>query len=92
MTTIKLKTPATIGGKEVKELKFDLNKLTGLDMIKAEQDARDKGDKTPMISLSLQYQIALAARLLSCPVEDLEALNASDFTSLTNEVFSFLFG
>lgn len=92
MVTIQLKKPITIDGKATKELKLDLDKLTGKDMIAAEKEVRVKGDATPSVSLSMLYHAALAARLLGCPVDELETLQGPDFARMTMEVAGFLLG
>ena len=92
MITIQLKKPFMLDGKVTKELKLDLDKLTGKDMIAAEKEVRAKGDTTPSVSLSMLYHAALAARLLGCPVDELEALQGQDFARVTMEVAGFLLG
>lgn len=88
---VKLTKPLTVKGKEVKELDLNFDSLTGNDLVAAEREARAMGDNTPVIALSMQYQAAVAARLIGCPVDDVLALPAKDFKNIVGQASSFLF-
>ena len=90
METIILTKPVNIGGKEVSEISMDFDTLTGNDLIKAESEARAMGDNTPLITASMRYQAAVAARALQCPADDMLALGAKDFTKVIAAVTRFL--
>lgn len=69
---------------------LDLTKVTGRDMLRAEQAARAAGDMTPMISLSMRFQAELAANVMGIKFEDLEEYPADKFTDIVNQVAGFL--
>ena len=73
-----------------KPVTLDLTKLTGRDMLTAEQQARAAGDMTPMINLSMRYQAALAAQVMGIKLDDLMDYPANDFAAITNQVAAFL--
>lgn len=91
MTKIKLTKAINIKGVETKELELDFEKLTGKQLIQAEREVRLKGDQTPSVFLSMNFQAAVAAKLIGIPVDDLEDLPARDFAMLTASVTNFLF-
>lgn len=87
-----LETTLEVNGKEVKDITLDFNKLTGLDLLDAEQEARMAGDTTPVLILSSKYQCMIAARLLGAKYDDIIALPARDFVRITSAVANFLTG
>ena len=62
--TIKLDNKLSVKGKEVTSVVLDFKQLTGRDLIKAEAEVRADGEVTPMLTFSLKYQAALAARMI----------------------------
>ena len=88
--TIKLSKPFNICGKDVTELNFDFDKITGADLTAAEREVRAMGDQTPSVFLSMQFQAAVAAKMLGVPVDDLLAMPASDFKKVVLPVTNFL--
>lgn len=88
---IKLSVPLNKDGNQITELSLDLNKLTGRDMIDAEQEARALGDNT-FHPLSGQKGLAvIAAKATGLVVDDLLSLVAPDFLVVTSTVNNFLF-
>ena len=92
MSKIMLSKPIMIKGEEVKEIELDFEKLTGKQLIAAEREVRAKGDQTPSVFLSMNFQAAVAAKLVGVPVDDIEELPAIDFKNLVLPVANFLLG
>ena len=87
---IKLKKPLTVKGKELKELHLDFDTLTGNDLVQAEKEVRAMGEKSPFLAVSMQYQAAVAAKAIGCPVDDVLALSGKDFTHVMAAAADFL--
>ena len=87
---IKLKKPLTVKGKELKELDLSFDKLTGTDLVQAEMEVRARGEKSPFLMVSMQYQAAVAAKAIGCPVDDVLALSGKDFTRVMTAAADFL--
>lgn len=81
-----------VKGNEVTEIELNFENLTGKQLIKAEREARANGDQTPSVFLSMNFQAAVAAKLIGVPVDDIEDLPATDFRNLVVPVASFLLG
>lgn len=92
MQTIKLKQPIIIKGKEESDIVLDFEQLRGKDLIAAEKDVRAMGDTTPSVFLSMNFQAVIAAKMLGVPVEDIQALPATDFRNIVVPVANFLLG
>lgn len=88
--TIKLDNKLSVKGKEVTSVVLDFKQLTGRDLIKAEAEVRADGEVTPMLTFSLKYQAALAARMIGITYDEVMGMNAVDFSKVTNQVLSFL--
>lgn len=87
---IKLKKPLAVKGKELKELNLDFDKLTGNDLVQAEREVRAMGEKSPFLAVSMQYQAAVAAKAIGCPVDDVLGLSGKDFTRIMAASADFL--
>ena len=88
---IKLSREIEFNGVKHKELNLDLEKLTGNDLIEAEEYLRSKGIMTTgAADYSRNYILSVASRALNIPVEALRGLSAKDFTRLINETLVFL--
>jgi uncharacterized protein YqfA (UPF0365 family) len=97
-----LKKAVTYKGKEYMELEYDLDALTGLDLIKAKkamgsniasQDERTRTEaiaNSIMPSLSMEYQAQVAAIACNVPYGVITALSAGDFSKITYQVSLFL--
>ena len=59
-------------------------------LIKAEAEVRADGEVTPMLTFSLKYQAALAARMIGITYDEVMGMNAVDFSKVTNQVLNFL--
>lgn len=92
MAMVKLSRPLMVKGNEVIEVELNFENLTGKQLIKAEREVRAKGDQTPSVFLSMNFQAAVAAKLIGVPVDDIEDLPATDFRNLVMPVASFLLG
>ncbi|SDD89831.1 phage tail assembly protein [Sporomusa acidovorans] len=90
--TIPFRKPFTFEGKEYTEMKLDLDKLTGKDVIDAESEARAMGVRAVMLESSKVYQAILAARAAGVTIDLIQALPAKEFSSVTGEVQGFLLG
>lgn len=77
--TIKLDNKLSVKGKEVTSVVLDFKQLTGRDLIKAEAEVRADGEVTPMLTFSLKYQAALAARMIGITYDEVMGMNAVDF-------------
>lgn len=88
--SIKLSKPLKINGQDTTEVAIDFDKITGLQLTAAEREVRAMGDQTPSVFLSMQFQAAVAAKMLGVPVDDVLALPASDFKKVVLPVTNFL--
>ena len=91
---IKLKNPITFDGKEYKEIKAELEALTGADLMKArsELDKTDINIDNFLPAMNMEYQAHVAALAAHVPFDVIKALPAPDFLQLTRGVQSFLLG
>jgi hypothetical protein len=89
---IKLQKPIERDGQNIKTLNLDLEKLTGHDLIKAEQEARAMGDNSLNPLFGSQGLAAVAARAGGIIMDDIMALPGPDFLQVINTVSSFLYG
>jgi hypothetical protein len=89
---IKLKKPLTRDEKTIDKINLDLDALTGEDIIKAEKEARMRGDTSPNPLFSSDGLSIIAAKASGMIVEDIRALAAPDFLLVTNTVSNFLYG
>lgn len=69
---------------------IDFQKLTGNDLINAEKEARNLGDKTPTVLLSMAYQASIVAKVIKVPIDDVLFLPANDFKKLILPAATFL--
>jgi len=87
--SITLEPKAVIAGKETAAVTLHLEKLTGKDLIAAEEerDAMRSGSTSGIL-----YGLCLAARAAGCPVDDLMALPARQVNRIAAEALDFLAG
>ena len=89
---IELKKAINTGGKLIKELNLDLDKLTGSDLIEAEKEVMIS-DNTPLVmDFNRSFLITIAAKAAGIATDALKSLNIRDFSKITNEVQRFLTG
>lgn len=69
---------------------IDFQKLTGNDLINAEKEARNLGDKTPTVLLSMTYQASIVAKVIKVPIDDVLSLPANDLKKLIVPAATFL--
>jgi hypothetical protein len=88
MARITLQKPAPWNG-DSSELELPLENLTGLDIVKAEdqRDALRSGSRSQVL-----YALAVAAVALKRPLEDVAALPAQDCNRIAVMVLDFLAG
>ena len=91
---IRLSKAFNHNGKDYKELNLDLERLTGQDLIDAEENLRRSGVNTPIgaADFSRSYVAAVAAKAVNLPREALLGLSAQDFTNILNQTLIFLSG
>ena len=91
---IKLIKTFTHNNKEYKELNLEFEKLTGQDLIDAEENLKRAGINTPLgaADFSRNYLAAVAAKSAGLPREALLNLSAQDFTNILNQTLIFLSG
>lgn len=85
--------PIVFQGEEVKEIEFDLDSLTGEDMIYVDRVFLSSSDVNQGITIketSKEYQILVAARAARQPAELFYKLSPKDFTRITFRVQNFL--
>lgn len=88
---INLSKPIVFSGIEYHELNLELEKLTGNDLLEAEEYMRSKGIQTQgAADYSRSYILAVASRALNIPPEALKEMNAKDFMRLINKTLIFL--
>lgn len=90
MVTVTFAKPVTLGGEKVSKVDLDFDKITGMELLSAEKHARDMGDTTPSLALSMTYQALVASKVLGVPYDDVVALPAKAFAAMTLEVGRFL--
>lgn len=88
--TIPFRKPFAFEGKEYKEIRLDLDALSGRDVIDAEAEARAMGVRAIMLESSKAYQAILAAKAAGVAVDFINALPAKEFSRVTGEVQGFL--
>lgn len=76
---------------DYKKLEAGLNKMTGYDFEKAEEEARALGIQIIDVSLSKMFHALLAAKALKINVDDIRALPLREYQQVTNSVGLFLF-
>ena len=90
---IELTKAITYQGKEYKELEFDIEGLTGAQLIKARAFVNN-GNTFNMDALtpqlSMEFQARVAAEAAGVPYEVVTALPAKEFVQVTNAVRDFL--
>ncbi|MDR7867610.1 MAG: phage tail assembly protein [Sporomusaceae bacterium] len=89
---IKFGKTHTFEGKEYKELKIDLDGLTGKDLVDASREARLLGDAGQVQEFSAVYLAVVSAKAAKVPVDMILALPAKDFTAVKTAVQNFLLG
>ncbi|WP_319403145.1 phage tail assembly protein [uncultured Anaeromusa sp.] len=90
---IKFTKPVTINGKETKEITLkDPDTLRGRDLLDAENEARQLGDRSPTIQFSNTYAAVIAAKLAGAPIDDVLDIPGPDFMKLTVTVQNVLLG
>ena len=90
MVKVLLNNKLTIKGVETNEINIDFNNITGNTMIAAENEVRAMGDTTPSVFLSMRFQASLAAKIIGVTVDDIMALNGTDFKNIILPVANFL--
>ncbi|MBP2654253.1 MAG: Mu-like prophage FluMu protein gp41 [Firmicutes bacterium] len=89
MEKLVLKKPLEYEGKKYEELQYDLDKLTGDDLLTAEATVNNAGMLAPVIDLSKAYQAAVFARAAKIEFPMMRKLSAKDFTEATATVMAF---
>lgn len=93
MESYKFLKPVTFDDKEYMEIQFDLDGLTGEDMLAAERRfnlSHRENQGAPLKELSKEYQIHVMAIASQMPVEFFNKISAKDFSRITIKVQNFL--
>ena len=72
-------------------LEEKLAELTGYDFEEAEKACRLKGDASPEISFSKDFQSRIAAKALGVKVSEIKKLSIPKYVEITQQVNRFLF-
>ena len=89
---IELSRPIKYRENELSELEIDLERLTGYELLDAEEELRRQGITVSVWDYSRPFMIQLASRAMHIPVEILKGMNAMDFMKVCNVVSGFLLG
>lgn len=91
MSKYELVKPITVAGEERREIEFELDNLTGMDIINAQDDFEAMGN---IISgppeLNKKFLAFVLARVAKIPADAVFNMSAKDFTGLTLQVQRFL--
>jgi hypothetical protein len=89
---ITLKKPLEKDGKTIEKLTINIDKLTGNDIMNAENEVVMRGNKSPNPLFTSEGFAVIAAKASGNIPEDIFALSAPDFLLVTSMVQNFLFG
>lgn len=90
MAKLTLKKPISYEGVDHAELEYDLDILTGDDLIMAETQVAEDGILSPIPISTGNYQAALFARAAKIEYRMMGKLSAKDFLAATQAVKLFL--
>lgn len=76
--------------KEIKEIEFDLESLSGDDVEAVKKEFTAAGNYAPVPSSDSTFCIMLLARAAKMPIEFFKILPAKDYLKLAQEVSNFL--
>lgn len=89
--TFELKRPVTIGGTEYKQIKLDLQSLTGADIASAEIEMTASGHIIAgPAELNKTYLMHISARAAKIPYEVLKQFSIKDISLITMATQNFL--
>lgn len=86
---LKLSTPVTINDKEVTELEYDLNRITGKTVRIAIQKLQRLEMAVPSIEYSPILHSALFATAANIEFDDVERFNAKDYANAVDIISDF---
>lgn len=89
MAKLELKKPFELDGKEVTEIEYDLEALTGRDIESAIAQLSKKGIIVTMAETDQRYQAMLFSIASDMAYEDVNRLSARDFFKATTAVRDF---
>lgn len=90
-SAFKLQKPFTFEGKTYTEFPFDLEALTGEDLISCERLMNTITNEFVLAkSISMVFQLTIASRAAKVPPEVLQALPAKEFSRMMQRVQNFL--
>ena len=90
MPKLTLSKPLTYEGEDYTELEYDLDALTGDDLLIAEAQVTEDGVLTPLPLATGNYQAAVFARAAKIEYDIMRKLPARDFIAATQVVKVFL--
>ena len=89
MATLKLTKPLEYEGKKYEQLEYDLEMMTGDDLLLAEAQINAAGAIVPIVDLSKAYNAAVFARAAKIDYAMMRKLSAKDFMRATAVVMAF---
>ena len=89
MAVLKLKKSIKIDGKEVSEIKYDLDELTGNDIERANNELTKKGIMVQLAETDQRYHAMLFSIAAGIMYEDMSRLSAKDYHRATTAVRNF---
>jgi hypothetical protein len=92
MAKMVLTKPLEYEGKKYEELEYDLEGLTGDDLLTAEAVINASGAIVPIVDLSKAYNAAVFARAAKIDYAMMRKLSAKDFSRATTAVMAFFGG
>ncbi|MGE7942824.1 phage tail assembly protein [Lysinibacillus xylanilyticus] len=89
---ITLKSPLNIDGALFNEIKLDFGKMTGVDVLKIDEELKSEGYPDGFNSVANQQVcVRLASRASGILVDDLARLGIADFAEVTFSARNFFF-
>ena len=89
MATLTLSKPFEYEGKKYDQIEYNLDSLTGDDLLMAEAEMNASGTIVPIVDLSKAYNAAVFARAAKIDYAMMRKLAAKDFTRATAAVMAF---
>lgn len=77
---------------DITKLEKGLEELTGYDFEDAERAIRQKGDMTPDITFSKNFQTKLAAKAMGITSDKIKAMGIREYVEITTTTSNFLLG
>lgn len=89
MAVYKLSKEMEIGGEMKKEIEYDLDSLTGMDVAKAIRDLANQNIIVTMTETDQNYHAAIFAAASGLMLEEVQKFPLKDFVAVCNKVRNF---